>query len=395
MDKAPDDTREAIEGEGARDPDAGLEADRAEDPAFLSEQLITYIGNKRRLLPMIEAALLSCVPALGGRLVSFADVFAGTGIVSRMARRHARRLYINDAEAYSALSNRAYHANRADVPMAEVEAWRQAINRRAAANQTPGVITSLYAPAREDRITPQDRVFYTRRNALFIDAARQGIDQAPAPVRPFLLAPLIQRASVHVNTPGVFKGFYKNAQGVGQFGGTQGHALGRIQAPIDIPFPVLSRFSREVVVSQLDAEAFVAALPPVDVAYLDPPYNQHPYGSNYFMLNLIVEYQQPGAISQVSGIPRDWRRSPYNVRALAAPTLARLLALCPARTLLVSYNSEGFIAPGTMHALLASLGRVSRYDQTYNTFRGCRNLANRPTHVTEWLFKVERAGPGG
>ena len=32
----------------------------------------------------------------------------------------------------------------------------------------------------------------------------------------------------------------------------------------------------------------------LDLAYFDPPYNQHPYGSNYFMLNLLVHYRRPG-----------------------------------------------------------------------------------------------------
>ena len=55
-------------------------------------------------------------------------------------------------------------------------------------------------------------------------------------------------------------------------------------------------------------------LPPVDVAYLDPPYNQHPYGSNYFMLNLLASGREPAAeeLSQVSGIPKNWNRSHYN-----------------------------------------------------------------------------------
>ena len=38
------------------------------------------------------------------------------------------------------------------------------------------------------------------------------------------------------------------------------------------------------------------------VLILDPPYNQHPYGSNYFMLNLICDYREPVEISAVSAI---------------------------------------------------------------------------------------------
>ena len=60
-------------------------------------------------------------------------------------------------------------------------------------------------------------------------------------------------------------------------------------------------------------------LPLLDLLYLDPLYNQHPYGFNYFMLNLLCDYRRPERISRVSGIPRDWNRSPYNGRRTALP----------------------------------------------------------------------------
>lgn len=80
----------------------------------------------------------------------------------------------------------------------------------------------------------------------------------------------------------------------------------------------------------------------VDLAYIDPPYNQHPYGSNYFMLNLINGYVRPLEISPVSGIPVDWNRSSYNKRNLASKAFMEMIYVIKAKYLLVSYNSEGF-----------------------------------------------------
>lgn len=56
-------------------------------------------------------------------------------------------------------------------------------------------------------------------------------------VRPYFIAPLLAEASVHTNTSGVFKGFYKDRHGVGKFGGTAGNALSRILGDISLPFP--------------------------------------------------------------------------------------------------------------------------------------------------------------
>lgn len=361
-----------------------------ERPDYLSEQLITYIGNKRRLLPFIEGAMRNSIKELAKEEVSFADVFAGSGVVSRMARKWVHTLYVNDIEEYSAYINKVYHRNRSEVSLKSVDDARVEVNRVASERPRSGFITELYSPCDENNITKEDRVFYTRRNAMFIDTARQEIEKLDKSLQPFLLVPLMQRASVHTNTSGVFKGFYKNKEGIGQFGGTMRNALARICEPIEIPLPVLSRFEREVYVSQLEALDFVKSIPPVDVAYFDPPYNQHPYGSNYFMLNLILNYVAPTEISRVSGIPKGWTRSNYNVRGKALESFSELLSWCKSKVLLISYSSEGFIKLSEMLGMLGELGEVTLFDCEYNTFRGCRNLANRSGHVTEFLFKIVR-----
>lgn len=368
--------------------DGGLPLSESDE--FLTQQLITYIGNKRRLLPWISKALLSCLDLLNVKDISFADVFAGTGAVSRLARQCSHSLFINDFEKYSSLINSVYHANYRQIDLKKIDKYRRKINEIASKSPREGFITKLYAPADEANISPTDRVFYTRRNAMFIDTARQELEAVPKDIRDFILAPLIQRSSVHVNTSGVFKGFYKNEQGIGQFGGSRQDALQRICSPIEIPLPVFSDYERNVTVSCEEASNFVRTLPPTDVAYFDPPYNQHPYGSNYFMLNLILNYKEPEKISRVSGIPNDWLRSDYNVRGKARGALIAALTACPARILLVSYNSEGFISFEEMLESLDPLGNLTVFDSEYNTFRGCRNLSQRSSHVTEYLFRVER-----
>ena len=51
----------------------------------------------------------------------------------------------------------------------------------------------------------------------------------------------------------------------------------------------------------------------VDVAYLDPPYNQHAYSSNYHVLNALTLWDQvdlppPDTKGYKSGIDRAWRK---------------------------------------------------------------------------------------
>jgi adenine-specific DNA-methyltransferase len=205
------------------------------------------------------------------------------------------------------------------------------------------------------------------------------------------LGPLLSEASIHANTAGVFKGFYKDRRtGAGRFGGSNGDALWRIRGPIRLSPPVLSRFECEVEVWQRDANQAAREVRDLDLVYIDPPYNQHPYGSNYFMLNLLVHYDRPTNLSRVSGIPTGWRRSGYNSKTAAFDLLRDLLETLDSRFLLVSFNNEGFVEPSTMLAMLRRLGSVQVLEIKYNAFRGSRNLRNRDVHVTERLFLVER-----
>ncbi len=213
----------------------------------------------------------------------------------------------------------------------------------------------------------------------------------PDSIKPFILAPLLYEASVHTNTAGIFKGFYKDTDtGIGKFGGKGENALTRIKGNIELQRPIFSTFDCEVHISRKDANELAKELPKTDLVYLDPPYNQHPYGSNYFMLNLINDYQKPTSISKVSGIPDTWNRSEFNKKAKIKDSLQRLCSNLDTKYLLISFNDDGFITVKEMLSLLSDIGTVSVFDKEYNTFRGCRNLNDRDIHVKEYLYLVKK-----
>jgi adenine-specific DNA-methyltransferase len=363
-----------------------------ENRNYLTRQLITYIGNKRSLLPFIGIALERVKARLNKKRLSLFDVFSGSGAAARFFKAHGELLLVNDLEAYSEAINRCYLAN---VPDLDMEGLRQAhgklLDRLREEPLREGFIAELYAPREDALIRPGERVFYTARNARYLDTARQYIEELEEPLRPFFLAPLLSEASVHANTAGVFKGFYKDRRtGQGRFGGAGEAALHRITGDIRLPFPVFSSFSCPVRIYREDANRLVRETEEVDAAYLDPPYNQHPYGSNYFMLNLILNYQRPSRISPVSGIPPDWNRSVYNRKRDAPRALAELAENIRAKFLLISFSSDGFIRREEMEDILRKTGRVEVLETPYNTFRGSRNLQSRDIHVKEYLYIVEK-----
>ena len=354
----------------------------SENPEFLQNQLITYIGNKRALLDFIGTGLSQVQARLGKKQLTCLDLFAGSGIVSRYLKQYASAITVNDLEEYSGIINRCYLSNKKEIDFEQLKSLyenlckkidrKMATLEKAGDYKSSGFISELYAPADENQIEKGERCFYTPYNAAYLDIARQLIEkEVPARFRDFFIAPLLSEASIHANTAGIFKGFYKNSKtGKGQFGGNGRNALSRIRGKISLPFPVFSEFNCKSRVFRQDANLLVQD-PALyekaytsgglfDLVYIDPPYNQHPYGSNYFMLNLIAQYSRPDSenISRVSGIPRDWNRSDYNKKRRVAQVFADLVRNVKARFVLVSFNSEGFISKDEMIELLSPAARL-------------------------------------
>ncbi|MDR0327853.1 MAG: DNA adenine methylase [Planctomycetaceae bacterium] len=364
----------------------------SENEDYLTKQILTYIGNKRSLLDFITMGVTRVQQKLAKDKLNIFDVFSGSGIVARYFKRYADNLFVNDLEKYSQMTNACYLANTADIDVSELKnIHRYLLDTVSASALVEGFITELYAPKDDDNIQEGERVFYTHRNAMYIDTIRQLIDGIDVPYQKFFLAPLLSEASVHSNTSGMFKGFHKNpTTGIGQFGGGHQDALLRIKGDIELPFPVFSHFQCNSMIYNGDSNEIIKNVPEVDLAYLDPPYNQHPYGSNYFMLNLILENKRPEAFSKISGIAEGWNRSAYNKKQFAYDALSDLVENIKAKYVLISFNSEGFIAIEEMKAMLAKIGRAEVLATNYNTFRGCRNLTNRGIHVTEYLYLLEK-----
>ena len=363
-----------------------------ENPAYLTDQIITYIGNKRALLGFIEEAVQVVLKELGTEKLDIADLFSGSGIVSRFMKKYAMNLYANDLEPYCETINRCYLANREEVDFDVLNKYYSEITTKLDTKPLKkGFISELYSPEDDSDIKAGERVFYTTRNAMYIDTARQLIGSVPEPYRTYLLAPLLYESSVHTNTSGVFKGFYKNSHtGIGQYGGNAKNALQRIMSDIELKLPIFSNCSCNVHVMRDDANNLASELPPVDLVYIDPPYNQHPYGSNYFMLNLINSYERPKDISKVSGIPKNWNKSQFNKKQEAADSLSELCGNLDTKYLLISFSDDGFISREKMVEMLSAIGDLRVMDREYNTFRGSRNLSGRETYIKEILYLVKK-----
>jgi adenine-specific DNA-methyltransferase len=397
---------------------------------YLTRHLIAYIGNKRALLGFLAAAFRRAGEACGARAaagepgargglpgagLTFLDPFAGSGAVSRLARLMGFRVLANDWEFYSYVLNSAHLGVEAcDLPglfrrAGGLDRMLEELNRLADPPEAERYIARHYAPADTARADyRRERLFYTAENARFIDAARNriealypGFDLLPDALREkmLLLAALLYPCATHTNTSGVFKACHKG------FGGHGRDALKRILSPVRLEAPVLIDAACRSQVYRMEAAEFARRFSG-DIAYLDPPYNQHQYGSNYHLLNTIALWDRPpvderrrgdGTMARKAAIRADWvlTRSEYCYRETALPAFRRLLEALDCRTLLLSYNTEGIIPFEELVDTLAERGRVEIATSEYIKYRGGKQSMGRQMHNLELLLVVERGGTDG
>ncbi|MFP4432021.1 MAG: DNA adenine methylase [Spirochaetaceae bacterium] len=401
------------------------------DHPYLRTQLIAYIGNKRALLPFLgelfrERGLKRGLKRGGNRGLStprFLDPFAGSGAVSRLAKYLGFAVVAGDWECYSYVINRA-HLGVDPTELAGlfseyggIDALLSELNGLYPGNGVlpgggheppagplppgwPAYIARHYAPAAtESADYRRERLFYTRENALFIDAVRNRIEElypgsvdSAGPEKALLLASLLYQAATHANTSGVFKAHHKG------FGGHGGDALGRILRPMVLQSPVLYDGAARAEVRRSEAERLARGRS-FEVAYLDPPYTGHQYGSNYFMLNTIARWDKPpvpeergsdGRFKEKAGIRSDWRRtrSAYCYRGSAPEALRRLVDSIDAGRIYLSYNTEGIIPFEELIDIMESRGRVELFLKDYTVYRGGKQSIRRATRNAELVLLV-------
>jgi adenine-specific DNA-methyltransferase len=374
---------------------------------FLTEQLIAYIGNKRALLPFLYGVFSRLAPEPSR--ATFLDPFAGSGAVSRLARLMGFAVGANDLEHYSYVINSCHlGAAKADLAVlfrgkGGLESILAGLNSLPPPSEEKAYISRHYAPRSTGNADWRtERLFYTRENALVIDAVRERIEEMypGTPVeealrqKMTLLAPLLYEAATHTNTSGVFKACHRG------FGGHGRDALKRIMAGIVLRPPVLIDAPAPSSVACMDALDFLSQRS-ADICYLDPPYAVHQYGSNYFMLNSIALWDKPpvsaargrdGRLRSKAGIRPDWTRtrSEFCYPATAFGAMRRIVQAADCRWLVVSYSDEGLIGLEELCELLSGTGSLSLSFTGYVEYPGGKQSLGRTTRNQELVLVVER-----
>jgi adenine-specific DNA-methyltransferase len=329
--------------------------------------VIKYLGSKRTLVPVIG----SVAAALGANTA--ADLFAGTTRVGQELRRRGLRVTTNDTTAFSEVFGHAYIAAGADVDRARV---RRLLAELAALAPLDGYVTETFC--RSSR-------YFQPENGMRIDAVRAGIDRLELhPVeRSLLLTSLIEAADRVDSTCGVQMAYLKRW-------------APRAQNALELREPEPIEGPRGEVASG-DANDLAAGLDGIDLAYVDPPYNQHSYLGNYHVWETLARGDTPehyGVACKRADCRT--RKSAYNSRREAGAALDDLLERVTTPWVVVSVSDEGFHEPAAIAAKLRERGHVAALAVDFKRYVGAQigihnpagERVGRVSHLrnTEWLI---------
>lgn len=333
--------------------------------------MIKYLGSKRLLLPQ----LVSAIRADGTH--SALDLFSGTSRVGHALKREGLRVHANDHNAYAHTLARCYVA-------ADARRWRAPAARLIAELDAlpgePGWFTDTYC-VRSRYLMPE--------NGARVEAIRARISTlALEPeLEAIALTSLVEAADRVDSTVGVQMAYLKQW-------------AARARNPLRLRLPDL--LDGEGSASCLDA-AEAAGRFEADVAYLDPPYNQHSYLGNYHVWETIVRWDVPEVYGTAcKRVDVRERGSAFNRRGSIAGAFAAVLERVRARRIVVSFNDEGYLELPRLRELLATRGEVHEASVDHPRYIGHRlGVFNPqgervgtpgPARNREHLFVVECAG---
>ena len=333
-----------------------------------------YIGNKTRLLPFI----LRTLSRSGIERGSVHDAFAGTASVSVALKSEGWSVRSSDLLVSSYVFQRAYVVADSVDPTVEDLA-----RQLEGAEPRIGFISTHFSPAGGE--SSAGRMYFTAENSTRIDAAREELEGWRVSARVdedtyyVLLAAIIEGADAVANTAGVYASYMKRWQ-----------PNARRRFSINPQAPLRGEAAARAYL--MDATEAAREIGGVDLIYIDPPYNSRQYVAYYHIPEILARGWRDGGGPAIRGkvglLAGKEGRSDWSHGRRVKRLFATLLGTTRARHALISFNSEGHLAPSALESLLVEAsvdGVVAHFTQRYRRYRADSEREGRHYHRDQAL----------
>ena len=333
-----------------------------------------YIGSKESLVDSIKS-LLQRHNLLQRNFVFF-DAFCGMGSVADNLKSVYRHIVINDSLKCSTIFTRGkLYANKCNFKKLGFDPF---IYLNENNESLHGFFYKNYSPG------GSNRMYFSTENAGRIDYFRQQIElwkergQISEEEYVYLLACLLESISDVSNTAGVYGAFLKH---------WDKRALKQI---IFSKIDSIDGFS-EIVESYNDKIEHIISEINCDVIYLDPPYTQNQYGTQYHLLETLILNDNP-PISKVTGSrPTTPMRSDWSKMYHAHILFEKIVAETKASHVILSYNNDGFMSKDYIEKTLKRFGIEDTYECVTIDYKKYNNTKCQGAEGhREYLFYIQK-----
>jgi adenine-specific DNA-methyltransferase len=312
--------------------------------------VIKYLGSKRRLVPVLGQLLERA------RARTALDLFTGTTRVAQAFKAAGSEVTAVDTTRCASVLAGCYIATDADT--VDRSGLEKVIDHLNGLPGRAGYVTETFCL--------QSR-FFQPHNGERIDAVRAAIDAdfRGSDLEPVLMTSLMEAADRVDSTTGVQMAYVKQW-------------ASRSFRPLELRVPDLLPGPGHAV--RGDACALVSGLGEFDLAYLDPPYNQHRYEANYHIWETLVAWDAPshyGVACKRMEI-RDGPRSAFNSRRTMLDSLAQVVGDVHASVVVLSYNDESWIGLDALVEMCRVRGHVEVLAFPSNRYVGARIGIHNP-----------------
>lgn len=318
-----------------------------------------YIGSKADLSDWIlDLIQKNCK----GKI--FADLFAGTAIISKKASNYYPKIIINDFLYSNNIIYKAFFENKEwnkNKLKKYIESWTN-IN-------TDNIEENYFSINFGGK-------FFNSLDAKIIGAIREDLSQNNTfneKEKNILLASLIYSIDKIANTVGHYEAYFHNAKLKQRF-------IYKMINPLPIDNVEIYKEDANILSKKINA----------DIVYIDPPYNSRQYSRFYHLLENLTQWKKP-KLEGVALKPPPENMSEY-CRSNAAQAFGKLIDDLQCKYIAVSYNntytsksssSKNKISLEQIEEILKTKGIVERYEHSYKYFNSGKTKFN---NHKEFLF---------